>query len=239
MLMNENQPQKLSEEQLDKLIQTMLHSTILTDEEVEEIADAPRLRQQVQSRVADEKARRERRWFFGWHWQTATAGALAVLIAAGAAFWIFNSSKTEIAAVEDKKITVPATEESKLTETKLNAGQSTVSPAVQPESSSVKTGKFLPKPLPQMKSIRVQSISQKIERRKDTPARKIEAATEFIALSYLPQTESGQIVRVKVPRSMMVSLGVTTNAENTAELVSAEVVVGDDGAARAIRFLGQ
>ena len=64
-----------------------------------------------------------------------------------------------------------------------------------------------------------------------------EAATEFIALSYLPASESGQIVRVKVPRSMMVSLGVTTKTEKNSELVNAEVVVGDDGAARAIRFL--
>jgi hypothetical protein len=66
---------------------------------------------------------------------------------------------------------------------------------------------------------------------------KTEVATNFIPLSYLPATESGQIIRVKVPRSMMVSLGVTTNTERGAELVNAEVVVADDGGARAIRFL--
>jgi hypothetical protein len=36
---------------------------------------------------------------------------------------------------------------------------------------------------------------------------------------------------------MMVSLGVSTNVERSKELISAEVIVGDDGAARAIRFL--
>ena len=64
-----------------------------------------------------------------------------------------------------------------------------------------------------------------------------ETKTDFIALSYAANTDSGQIVRVKVPRSMMVSLGVTTNTEKSSELVTAEVILGDDGAARAIRFV--
>lgn len=243
MLMNENHSQKISEEQLDKLIQMVLHSTILTDEEVEDIAAAPRLRRQVQSRIADEKARRERRWFFGWHWQTAAAGALATLIAAGVFVWILNSPKTEIANVTDEKTIVPTEEikssETKFNETKFEAETKIISPIVQPKKSSVKPEKLVSKTSPKIKSIRVQSAFQKIAKRKDLSAQKTEAATEFIALSYLPQTESGQVVRVKVPRSIMVSLGVTTNAENTGKLVNAEVIVGDDGAARAIRFLGQ
>ena len=64
-----------------------------------------------------------------------------------------------------------------------------------------------------------------------------ETKTDFIALSYAANTDSGQIVRVKVPSSMMVSLGVATNVEKESELVSAEVVIGDDGLARAIRFI--
>ena len=61
--------------------------------------------------------------------------------------------------------------------------------------------------------------------------------TDFIALSYSSAAESGQILNVKVPRSMMVALGVTSNVENISELVNAEVVMGDDGLARAIRFV--
>ncbi len=64
-----------------------------------------------------------------------------------------------------------------------------------------------------------------------------ETKSDFIALSYAANSESGQIVRVKVPRSMMVSLGVTTNVEKNSELVTAEVIVGEDGSARAIRFV--
>jgi hypothetical protein len=64
-----------------------------------------------------------------------------------------------------------------------------------------------------------------------------EIKTEFIALSYARDPESGQIVRVKVPSSMMVSLGLVVSVEKPSDLVDAEVLVGDDGLTRAIRFI--
>jgi hypothetical protein len=64
-----------------------------------------------------------------------------------------------------------------------------------------------------------------------------EVKTDFIALSYARDPDSGQIVRVRVPSSMMVSLGLVTSVKQPAELVDAEVLVGDDGLTRAIRFI--
>ena len=61
--------------------------------------------------------------------------------------------------------------------------------------------------------------------------------TEFIALSYARDPESGQIVRVKVPRSMMVTVGLVASVEKPMSLVDAEVLIGDDGLTRAIRFI--
>ncbi len=63
--------------------------------------------------------------------------------------------------------------------------------------------------------------------------------SEFIALSYAGSAESGQVVRVKVPSSMMVSLGLVSSVNKTTDLVDAEVIVGDDGLTRAIRFIRQ
>ena len=65
----------------------------------------------------------------------------------------------------------------------------------------------------------------------------VEIKTEFIALSYARNPESGQIVRVKVPSSMMVTLGLVATVEKPSALVDAEVIVGDDGLTRAIRFI--
>ena len=77
----------------------------------------------------------------------------------------------------------------------------------------------------------------KSSKKTDLPKTVEETKTDFIALSYAANTDSGQIVRVKVPSSMMVSLGVATNVEKGSDLVNAEVVIGDDGLARAIRFI--
>ena len=79
--------------------------------------------------------------------------------------------------------------------------------------------------------------AQKASKSESPTAPREETKTDFIALSYAAETDSGQIVRVKVPSSMMVSLGVKTTVEKESELVSAEVVIGDDGMARAIRFI--
>jgi hypothetical protein len=64
-----------------------------------------------------------------------------------------------------------------------------------------------------------------------------EVRSEFIALSYAGSPESGQMVRVKVPRSMMVTLGLVAAVEKPNSLVDADVVVGDDGMTHAIRFI--
>jgi hypothetical protein len=67
------------------------------------------------------------------------------------------------------------------------------------------------------------------------------ALTEYyIPLTYLADStamESGQIVRVRLPRSALISLGLAMGAESMGELVEADVVLGDDGVARAIRLV--
>jgi len=67
-------------------------------------------------------------------------------------------------------------------------------------------------------------------------ARSAVVKTDFIPLTYAQDADSGQIVRVKVPRSMMVSLGLVNSVAKPSEMIDAEVVVGDDGLTRAIRF---
>ncbi len=67
-----------------------------------------------------------------------------------------------------------------------------------------------------------------------------EEVTDFLPLTYLSETaaaDSGHVVRVEVPRTMMASMGVPTNRERHAEFVKADVIIGDDGLARAIRFV--
>jgi hypothetical protein len=49
--------------------------------------------------------------------------------------------------------------------------------------------------------------------------------------------ERGQLIRVSVPRSMLGSFGFTVNPERAMVPVKADLLVGEDGMARAIRFI--
>lgn len=68
-----------------------------------------------------------------------------------------------------------------------------------------------------------------------------ESVTEFISLvadtASASPLESGQLVRVQVPRAALASLGLPLNAERGNEPVKADVLLGGDGLARAIRFV--
>jgi len=64
-----------------------------------------------------------------------------------------------------------------------------------------------------------------------------EIKSEFIALTYTGNPESGQLVRVKVPSSMMVTLGLVSAVQRPTSMIDAGVVVGDDGMTHAIRFI--
>lgn len=67
-----------------------------------------------------------------------------------------------------------------------------------------------------------------------------EVATEFMPLGYLsPATlqDGGQIVRVEVPRATLASFGIPVNMDRYNEKVKADVLLGVDGMAHAIRFV--
>ena len=68
-----------------------------------------------------------------------------------------------------------------------------------------------------------------------------ESVTDFIPLdagaSAAPPLESGQLVRVQLPRSALASFGLPLSAERGNEPVKADVLLGNDGLARAIRFV--
>jgi hypothetical protein len=67
-----------------------------------------------------------------------------------------------------------------------------------------------------------------------------EVATEFMPLGYLnPRSlqDGGQIVRVEVPRTTLASFGLPMNMERYNEKVKADILLGVDGRAQAIRFV--
>jgi len=67
-----------------------------------------------------------------------------------------------------------------------------------------------------------------------------EVATEFMPLGYLTAAhfqEGGQIVRVELPRAALANFGFPVNMDRYRERVKADVLLGADGLAHAIRFV--
>lgn len=67
-----------------------------------------------------------------------------------------------------------------------------------------------------------------------------EIVTDFMPLTYgaaMGTNEDAQLVRVELPRSALVSMGLPVDVEKTGERVKADVLLGHDGLARAIRFV--
>jgi hypothetical protein len=63
---------------------------------------------------------------------------------------------------------------------------------------------------------------------------------EYVPLTYLARStaiDSGTIVRVELSQSALASLGIRMNFEGTGKSVKADVVIGDDGVAQAIRLV--
>jgi hypothetical protein len=73
-----------------------------------------------------------------------------------------------------------------------------------------------------------------------TDRARLELATEFFAVPYAPaltHVDRGQLVRVKVPAVSMRSFGLPVSEERISDRVSADVLMGEDGIVRAIRFV--
>jgi hypothetical protein len=104
-------------------------------------------------------------------------------------------------------------------------------PAIQKGNSTVK-------PVHAMQRTHTISLPRTLVA-KSSSSTATEIKSEFIALAYARSPESGQLIRVKVPSSMMVSLGVVPTVNDPSKLIDAEVLVGDDGLTHAIRFIRQ
>lgn len=231
--MNKN----FSDEKLDQILERLVKDSMLNDETVDEIADSPKLWWNVQSRIRSEKENLNKGWLQPWlNWQTVGFASL-ILVFCGGLFWYENLRENQFSA-DVTPIVLPENETPEIAESftiETPKSVDKISLPNRPTSQKIISAKkILPK-----KDLK-REVSAKPQQAKLTPKpapKTEEIKTEFIALSFSPAPESGQILKVKVPRSMMVSLGVTSNVGNVSELVNAEVLVGDDGLARAIRFI--
>lgn len=73
-----------------------------------------------------------------------------------------------------------------------------------------------------------------------TPANDVGYTTDFYPLSYdgdLKTMEIGEMIRVQVPCSALIKFGLPVSAEREDIMVKADLLIGEDGMARFIRFV--
>ena len=71
-------------------------------------------------------------------------------------------------------------------------------------------------------------------------AKRGEYASDFIPLTYggvQNPMDSGEVIRMQMPRSALIAFGLPVNVEHADAPVKAELLLGEDGMARAIRFV--
>jgi hypothetical protein len=210
----------------EKRLRQIVRDSSLTDAEIAEIADSPRLRWAVK-RDLDSRAAKAMPWPpTKWLARLMTFGvpaAVAVAVLIGLGFWM--RSGDDVSQRIDVAVQTPPA----VVETQVPS-QIQVEPAANAINEPVR---YQRKKAVSRRSVRPGPILTTGAESSEAPVNK----TEFIALSYARNPDSGQIVRVKVPSSMLVTLGLVQTVEKPTNLIDAEVLVGDDGLTRAIRFI--
>lgn len=226
----------LQNEKPDKFGRELLAAAKVPDAEIEKIVTAPQLFQRVRANIEAEKSRRQTKSIFTvpnfqfWNWQKlGLAFAVLAVLIFGAAIFSFRISPPETAkqaAVEEPPVLESAKPPDEI-----------LPPQNSPDD-------FQPRRIAARTKIKKQSLTSQNSARKSkvSPPSKIENQTDapFVALTFagdFDERDERQIVRVEMSRSKLLALGVAVQTENEGERIKADLLVGADGVARAIRLV--
>lgn len=229
---------EITDEQIDQLLKAVMRDSAATDETLADVADSPRVWWAVQREIATRKDAKAMPWPPVSNWIRLLGIAIPAAAAILIAVFFYNNGTIErserAGTVPKGMVTKDDIDPASAPEASINNGTDAVIPvkAAAPAAKS-----------PRQRSARQFNSMTKVQPDALTNARSIvkanEVKSDFIALSYAGSAESGQIVRVKVPGALKVQLGIAQNVSDPAGMVDAEVLIGDDGITRAIRFIRQ
>ena len=221
----------IHEEQFDRAMRALIADASITEPEVDDIANSPSLWWSVRREIDEQRTVKSGPWppvTKVWRWLLIGAPVAAATVL----LLVFTFS--------------PASRTSDVAESVVPNIPVEVTPAPVTPAPNVAIPMADPIAATRGHSSNEQTASKAAKLRSAPDSEvavqksvKTETRSAFIALSYAQNAESGQLVRVKVPSAMMVSLGLVQAVAKPSDLVDAEVLVGDDGLTRAIRFIRQ
>jgi len=196
-------------------LNNVLGAARVSETEIDEVASSPQLYAGIRSRINARRTRqhpvRRPRFAFEGNSQlkwVLAVGAVLVLIAAASLMLLPRTSPEPKTIIEAEA------------QKNLPVQQAAVREVIKTQPPSQKRT----------------AQAKRVLRNRPTP----EVATDFFPLTYSGDSsvvESGHVVRVRMPRSALIAFGVPMNVYRTGELVNADLFIGDDGLARAIRFI--
>ncbi len=227
---------RLTDEMIDKIMHSLVADAGADDATINEINDAPSVWWAVQRNILEKKSAAKSPW--PPIAKLLRFAAVCVPVAAGLLFVIsyfsVNQNSGSLTSVRsESSLSANETPSQQIVNSINNPEQ-----AIR-ETSAIPAGTSVSKRNPVSVAKTPVRPAVAIKSRATDPSKDTidEIKSEFIALTYARNPESGQIVRVKVPRSMMVTLGLVASVEKPTSLVDAEVLVGDDGTTHSIRFI--
>ena len=225
------QKRDLNDREFDRIAKLVVKSASVRESEIENIAGDPALFGKVRARINDNRSARPSAAFavFGFIRRNAAAVSGVLLISIAAISFGLLRTKTPVT------VSVPPVADT-TAESKQQPGYSRFSEADRVSE---------PRPVQSVERSRPQRISgdrittPKISPRKTSAA--VDHGGDFYAVSYAgdrnEMERGGRIIRVDMPRSALFAMGVNIPLENDAEVLKADLLVGNDGVTRAIRVV--
>ena len=108
-----------------------------------------------------------------------------------------------------------------------------------PAPVAVESAKIAQSPTP-LPAVAAEPVPVKTSRRRVRPVPRREEEMVFYSIPNAgvdEPIERGEVVRVSLPREAVGMFGIPVNPERMQEIVQADVVLGEDGTARAVRFV--
>jgi cytoskeletal protein RodZ len=228
----------MKDHELEKLMRRITRDAALNDAAADDIADSQTLWWSVQREIRNAELVRAP-WPPNFLQRLLMIGVpvvAAVLIGVGLYVNSVRTVPPETASQVKKDVRQTTSASAGLM---VQTSPSVVQPQTEPLSvPAIQKGNSTVKPVHAMQRTHTISLPRTLVA-KSSSSTATEIKSEFIALAYARSPESGQLIRVKVPSSMMVSLGVVPTVNDPSKLIDAEVLVGDDGLTHAIRFIRQ
>ena len=223
------QNRDLKDKELDRIAAVVVRSASVSESEIENIVRNPALFDQVRARInAGPERISAALVVLGFIRRNAAAvsGVLLISIAA-ISFGILRGKSPETGSVQTPTVAIETKQPSY---TKF----SDPDPVFEPRSNQPSIERPRPQRIPAERVAPSRISPQKT-------SATVDHGGEFYAVSYAgdrnEMERGGRIIRVEMPRSALFAMGVNIPLENDAEVVKADLLVGNDGVTRAIRVV--